>query len=138
VLRRSIRELCGDDHHGDPVTLDAWLVNKTSDTVCRWITDGHVIVAVDAGAILGVAAIRTSGEIALNYVAPEARWRGVSKALVAALEAWAIDRGLDRCTLHSTTTARPFYAAAGYHETGPPTEAWGAVLAYPMAKELRR
>src|ERR1700734_4557945 len=29
VMRRSIAELCGADHHGDPPLLAAWLANKT-------------------------------------------------------------------------------------------------------------
>jgi GNAT superfamily N-acetyltransferase len=137
VLRRSIRELCADDHRGDAATVAAWLFNKTPDNLRRWIATGHVVVADDGGTLCGVAAIQPSGEIALNYVAPEARFRGVSKALVAALEAWAVERGLERCTLRSTATARRFYASLGYRDTGPASPGFGIALGYPMAKVLR-
>jgi GNAT superfamily N-acetyltransferase len=136
VLRRSIRELCADDHRGDAATLAAWLFNKTPDNLRRWIASAHVVVADGGGALCGVAAIQPTGEISLNYVAPEARFRGISKALVAALEAWAVERGLARCTLRSTATARRFYASAGYRDTGPPTPGYGITIGYPMAKQL--
>jgi hypothetical protein len=44
-------------------------------------------VAEEGKTILGVAAMDASGKITLNYVSPEARFRGVSKALVLQLEA---------------------------------------------------
>jgi GNAT superfamily N-acetyltransferase len=50
----------------------------------------------------------------LNYVAPAARFRGVSKALVAALEATARNLGLAECRLESTQTALQFYRRLGY------------------------
>ncbi len=37
VIRRSIIELCGADHDGNPATLDRWLANKTPDQVRQWI-----------------------------------------------------------------------------------------------------
>ena len=137
VLRRSIRELCTEDHREDAATLAAWLFNKTPENVRRWISTGHVVVADDAGTLCGVGAVQATGEITLNYVAPEARFRGVSKALVAAVEAWARDHGVTRCTLRSTATARRFYASVGYGDSGPPSPGFGITLAYPMAKELR-
>jgi GNAT superfamily N-acetyltransferase len=118
VLRRSITELCAADHHNDPAWLAGWLANKTPENVAAWITDpGNVVyVAVDSGRIAGVAAMNKTGRISLNYVSPDARCRGVSKALLAALEAKAADLGLTRCTLESTKTALGFYRAAGYRE----------------------
>ena len=47
-----------------------------------------------------------------NYVAPDARFRGVSRALLGALEVRAAERGNVRCTLTSTETAHRFYRAA--------------------------
>ena len=57
-----------------------------------------------------------AGEITLNYVSPEARFRGVSRALMEHLEAQARQLGLDRCTLNSTETARKFYLSLWYQE----------------------
>jgi GNAT superfamily N-acetyltransferase len=134
VLRRSIAELCVADHGGDPAVLAAWLGNKTPATVAGWIArpGNAVLLAEEAGRVLGIAAMTATGEVTLNYVAPEARFRGISRALLAALEAWAGAAGLPRCTLHSTLTARRFYGAAGYAETGPAGEA-GIPMAKPLA-----
>ena len=133
VLRRSIAELCGADHGGDPAVLAAWLANKTPANLAAWIgaPGNAVLLAEAAGRVLGIAAMTAAGEVTLNYVAPEARFRGVSRALLAALEDRARAAGLARCTLHSTLTARRFYTAAGYAETGP-----AGADGIPMAKPL--
>src|ERR1051325_8047689 len=98
VLLRSIADLCHADHRGDAESLRRWLANKTSENVRRWIGNVHVFVAADGGAILGVAALSPAGEILLNYVSPDARLRGVSKALVARLEEEASALGLETLT----------------------------------------
>src|SRR5207248_886502 len=112
VLRRSIVELCQPDHRGDSEALDMWLANKTPENLPRWISESNLFVAMENGSILGVGAINDAGEITLNYVSPDARFRGVSKALIDRLEACALELGVRRVTLDSTTTARRFYLAA--------------------------
>lgn len=81
--------------------------------------------------------MRDSGEITLNYVSPDYRFTGVSRALLAALEKRAIERGNDRCTLSSTATARRFYLANGYLETGAARGNFGSQAGFPMAKPLK-
>ncbi len=118
MLRRSIIELCEADHGNDPQFLSRWLANKTPENVAAWIADAgnFVYVAVDGGRIAGVAAMTRAGLVTLNYVSPDARFRGVSKALLAELERKAAELGLAQCSLESTKTARRFYEAAGYRE----------------------
>jgi GNAT superfamily N-acetyltransferase len=137
VLRRSIAALCRADHRDNPAALAAWLANKTPAAVAGWIAaPGHcVLLAVSGGSILGVGSVDLSGRIGLNYVAPDARFQGVSKALLRALEDAARARGALRCTLESTATARRFYRACGYADIGPPAGASG-MPGYPMAKAL--
>jgi GNAT superfamily N-acetyltransferase len=138
VLRRSIRDLCVADHHNDPVILDKWLANKTPEIVASWIArpDSTLLVAVESGVILGVGSITDAGEITLNYISPDARFRGVSRAMIRALEDMAIRRGVARCHLISTKTARRFYNSAGYREDGPPEGKFGTTGSYPMSKTL--
>jgi ribosomal protein S18 acetylase RimI-like enzyme len=138
VLRRSIAELCVADHSNDPEILGRWLANKTPETVASWIArpDNSVLVAVEADTILAVGSVTDGGEITLCYVSPDARFRGVSRALLGALETSAIERGNTRCTLHSTLTARGFYRGAGYTEDGLPDGKFGARGGYPMSKPL--
>jgi GNAT superfamily N-acetyltransferase len=136
TLRRSIVELCFADHLDDPVILKVWLANKTCENVAAWIAraDSSLLVAVDRGAILGVGSVTDAGEITLNYVLPDARFRGVNRAMLRALEARAVDRGAVRCVLQSTETARRFYRANGYVDNGAPIGVFGARSGYPMAK----
>jgi GNAT superfamily N-acetyltransferase len=138
VLRRSIKELCVADHGNDPEILGRWLANKTPEMVASWIAkpDNAVLLAVEGIAILGVGSITDAGEINLCYISPDARCRGVSRALLRALEDSAVKRGSTRCTLHSTLTARRFYRAAGYSEDSPPDGKFGARGGYPMSKPL--
>ncbi len=138
VMRRSIAELCMSDHHGDPAILDAWLGNKTPAIVEGWIADpGNVVlVAVEGDTILAVGAVRTDGEITLNYVSPDARFRGVSRTLLAGLEAAAKDVGNTTCRLTSTETAHRFYLSCGYMDCGQPEGRFGTTSSYPMQKSL--
>jgi GNAT superfamily N-acetyltransferase len=118
--------------------LAQWLVNKTPENVAVWIArpDSSLIVAVENGAIVAVGMVTDAGEILLNYVSPDARFRGVSRALLAALESRAAERGARQCRLESTETAHRLYCANGYVETGGPTEKFGMSSGYRMAKAL--
>jgi GNAT superfamily N-acetyltransferase len=138
VLRESISQLCIADHGNDPVILNAWLANKTPEIVAGWTRQegNSLLVAVEGDAVLAVGAVTDAGEIRLNYVAPDARFRGVSRALLRALEARAAERGNRRCTLTSTETAHRFYQSAGYIDDGAPTRKFGTAGGYPMSKDI--
>ena len=138
VLRRSISELCHADHGNDPEILTRWLGNKTPDIVTSWIVQpgNSVLVAVEDTEILGMGSVTDAGEITLNYVSPDARWRGVSRALLGALEKRAIERGNVRCTLRSTETAHRFYLDAGYVDDGPPAGIFGTRSGYQMSRRI--
>lgn len=116
VIRQSITKLCFADHRNDPIILADWLANKTADHVLSWISAPHnsVLVACDKDTIIGVGAVMDDGTITLNYVAPNMRFCGVSKAMLRALEMRAIARGAKMCALQSTKTALGFYLAHGY------------------------
>ena len=128
VLRKSISELCVADHGNDPALLNDWLANKTPENVATWarLPENSLLLAVEGDAILAVGAVTDAGEITLNYVAPAARFRGISRALLRALESRAAARGNSHCTLTSTDTAQHFYRLAGYVDDGTPTGDSGA------------
>ena len=138
ILRRSIVELCRTDHEDDPGVLEKWLDNKTPDNVRAWIDhpESYVFVATEDTTILGVGAVTSFGEITLNYVSPDARFRGISKALLKKLEAKALELGNRVCTLTSTETARRFYFSAGYEERGSPSAGIGTGSSYRMERQL--
>jgi GNAT superfamily N-acetyltransferase len=137
TMRRSITELCVADHKGDPAILARWLANKIPENFLAWIArpDNCLLVAVEGGAVLAVGGVTDAGEITLNYVSPDARFRGISRAMLKALEEQARERGNARCTLTSTGTARRFYRAAGYVEDAPAPFKFG-MPDYPMSKPL--
>ncbi|WP_349636608.1 GNAT family N-acetyltransferase [Tardiphaga sp. OK246] len=137
-MRRSIAELCGADHHGDPAILRRWLANKTPKIVEGWIAhpDNFVLVAVEEETVLAVGIVRHDGEITCNYVSPDARFRGVSKAMLAQLEATARDHGNAVCNLISTETAHRLYLSAGYEDCGVPQGKFGTTSSFPMLKRL--
>jgi GNAT superfamily N-acetyltransferase len=138
VLRRSISELCAADHQNDPAIMQRWLANKTPEIVASWIVKpgNTLLLAVENDTILGVGSVTDGGEITLNYVSPDARFRGVSRALIGALEDRAMQHGNARCHLTSTETARAFYRSAGYIEDGLPAGKFGTSGSYPMSKTL--
>ena len=116
LVRRSIVELCCEDHRDDPKMIARWLDGKTPEGVRGWIANSanHMIIAVEADQVIGVGCITADGEITLNYVLPDARFSGVSAAIVQALEDTARAAGHDRIILDSTTTAHHFYHDRGY------------------------
>jgi GNAT superfamily N-acetyltransferase len=83
-----------------------------------------------------VGCVTDAGEITLNYVSPDVRLRGVSSALLKALEHRAMERGNETCRLTSTETARRFYLARGYSVDGPMEGKFGTKSSYPMSKRL--
>jgi GNAT superfamily N-acetyltransferase len=136
VMRRSIVELCVPDHRNDPEILQRWLSNKTPEIFKSWIrSDDVLLVAVDRAGIVAVGCVTDAGEITLNYVSPDARFRGVSTAMLDALERRARERGNGRCKLNSTEAALRFYLARGYSQDGPGDGNFGTNSAYPMSKE---
>lgn len=116
TIRRSIIELCVADHADDPTILAAWLANKTPADVRAWIAnpDNIILVATEGDIVLGVGAVTHGGEILLNYVSPDARFTGISKALLRELGAKTAALGNGVSTLTSTLTARAFYDSGGY------------------------
>jgi GNAT superfamily N-acetyltransferase len=121
ILRRSIIELCVPDHGNDPTFLEKWLSNKTPDHVWSWILhpNSRVFVAVESGVTVGVGAVTDQGEVTLNYVSPDTRFKGVSKAILGRIEREALALGNAACALTGTETARRFYLSAGYVPEGP-------------------
>jgi GNAT superfamily N-acetyltransferase len=77
-----------------------------------------VLVAEKADKIVGVGMIDQNGEVLLNYVLPDARFSGVSVAVLYSLERVAFKWGLRKCSLESTETAKKFYERCGYSPVG--------------------
>lgn len=138
VVRRSITELCTESHQNDQETLTAWLANKTVQNFERWVNSPqhYAVVADNVTKILGFGLMNLNGSISLLYVDPTARFQGVSKFMLAALEQKAIDLGINCLALTSTPLACDFYISCGYTLAGEPQQGFGITKGYPMMKEL--
>ena len=138
VVRRSIIELCAADHRGNRDTLAKWLKNKTTAHFEVMIASNRsvTLVAERAGSIAGVGFMRLSGAIHLLYVSPDARFSGVSKALLAALEDEAAAAGISEIRLASTVTAQRFYANAGYSRDGDSTSEHAGMRCLLMSRRI--
>jgi GNAT superfamily N-acetyltransferase len=113
-----------------------WLSNKTAANMREWIDRHAVFVAIDDEQIIGVAAVRADGVVLLNYVAPEARFKGASKSLMREIEIWASNLSFECLALESTTTALRFYQSEGWTRTGPPQPGFGVTMRNPMRKTM--
>jgi GNAT superfamily N-acetyltransferase len=138
VLRRSISQLCVADHHNDSERLELWLKNKTVPSVRSWFASPHLFCLVGCidGIVSGSAAMTNEGDVLLCYVDPAARFRGVSAAMLLALESAAQNRRLEEIRLSSKITAERFYQERGYVVTGAPKQKFRLVAGIPMVKRL--
>jgi GNAT superfamily N-acetyltransferase len=137
VLIDSITMLCQRDHGGVRDHLDRWLANKSPAGVKAWFDnpENRLLVAERGDGIAGVGGFNERGTVLLNYVAPEARFSGVSTALLATIESGVQDLGHFAASLTSTVTAHDFYLARGWRDDGDPTPRFG-VLVHPMIKSF--
>jgi len=137
ILCASIRELCEPDHGGSADVVARWTANKTPEHLKQWLAAPqlHLFIAEFAGEPAGIGAVAEQGEVLLNYVAPEHRFRGVTNALL--LKAERILRDLECGTgrLTSTVTAHPFYLNRGWLDAGEPVHQFG-LQGRPMNKRL--
>lgn len=137
VLTASITELCAADHGGAPDAIAAWTRNKSEAGVSAMLAnpDLQLFVAERTDEIVAVGAVTASGTVSLNYVAPTARFSGISSAMLARLELALLELGHREGRLESTRTAQSFYAARGWQADGPQA-ADRMVNGYPMRKLL--
>jgi N-acetylglutamate synthase-like GNAT family acetyltransferase len=127
VLRRSITECCVLDHQNSPEILEAWLRNKTEDTVRAWLaTETNVVWVAQMGDdIVGVAMLEIAGVVALCYVLPEALHKGIGMALLTQVQTHAIALKLNELRLSSTQSGYAFYSRHGFTDIGPSTSRFG-------------
>lgn len=136
VVRKSIAECCVEDHRNEPTLVDRWLANKTVPQFQSWLDHPAVfaIVAERQGSVVGFAMAQDC-EVQLCYLVPEARFTGIGKSMLAALESHAAQTRATWIQLRSTRTARAFYLRNGFAPTGPAVLAFG-LENQPMRKTL--
>ncbi len=115
------------EERGEPDTdRDAFLAHFTAWAADHLATHLPFLVDVDgqpsgmAWLMLAVrvptpaSADRRIGDVQSVYVVPELRNSGVGAALMDAVVAEALDRGLEHVTVHSSERAVPFYQRSGF------------------------
>ena len=117
----------GSDPYGASVSLRREVLRKplgldfTDEELEKERSDYH-LVCQENGEVVGclVLAPRSGDEVRMRQVAvaPEARGRGVGRALTEFAEDFARRHGFTRMTLHARTTAVPFYEKLGYERVG--------------------
>jgi GNAT superfamily N-acetyltransferase len=129
---------------GDPEEAAAWAVRPEQVTPPA----GVFLVARIDGVPVGCGALRPAldgtpglAEVKRMYTRPEARRRGVSRAILARLEDAARAFGYRRIQLETGTRqpeAMTLYEAAGYHRIEPYGEFRDDPLSVCYAKDLHR
>ncbi|WP_092719694.1 GNAT family N-acetyltransferase [Rhizobium multihospitium] len=116
LLKRSIIELCGRDHKWEPAHIGRWIANKTPENWLCWVNSASedLYVAERSGILLGIGMLSHASEIVLNYVCPDHRFHGVSKAMLKHMEDRAKELGARSCFVETTITAATFHRSAGY------------------------
>jgi len=104
---------------------------------------GAFLIASSSGKPVGCGAVRhieaRTGEIKRMYVSPEARGRGIGRAVLEALEAEARALGIARLVLETGTRqgeAMALYQRAGFSRIALFGEYVGSPLSVCMAKDL--
>jgi predicted GNAT family N-acyltransferase len=99
----------------------------------------HAVVRDGAGRVVGTGrlVVRPDGtaRIGRMAVAGDARGAGVGAALLAVLEAAAVEAGCTRAEVHAQVHAARFYGRAGYRPEGQPFDDAG-IPHLAMGKEL--
>lgn len=83
----------------------------------RWQTRINALtgfVAEQGGESVGFMTIDKTGYIDLAFVLPSAMGKGVGKALLAKVEAWAKENGALHLTTAASLVARPFFLKCGW------------------------
>lgn len=136
IIRDSISQLCQIDHKNNPAILNTWLGNKKPEVIRDWLVQNEkgFLVAVCEDKTVSVGSYTPDGHITLNYILPEYRFQGISKAILHAVEQAMRAAGMKKANLVSTMTAHDFYLAHGYKDSAPAMEGVEGKLSYPMEK----
>ncbi len=110
---RAVRLGCAS--HYAPEVIEAWCASAPPERLPRLLETGGALVMEEDGRLLGYAILDLdTGELDAAFVDPAEQGRGIARALLAALDAMAVARGLRRLFLSASLNAVPFYERAGY------------------------
>ncbi len=112
---RNVSAQSGCRHVYSSEQLAVWLARPLPEKMQVLVKDGYVLVAEEGRAIVGYGALDPeSREVEAVFVLPSYGGRGIGRALLAALEAMAVQVGLKSLHLSASLNAVCFYKSAGY------------------------
>jgi GNAT superfamily N-acetyltransferase len=111
LILRTLHEVNIKDYGGDLIAEQS--KNWTVDGVVAKMQNRITYVAVDDNGIVGTAGF-DGQQVRTVFVRPDRLGLGIGSLLMRAVEALAIERGLNQLSLHSSITAQGFYRRLGY------------------------
>ncbi|UVW28756.1 GNAT family N-acetyltransferase [Massilia sp. H6] len=110
---RAVRASCAS--HYPAAVIDTWCASPAPDSLLGLVNAGGALVAQEDSCMLGYAILDLdSGEVDAVFVDPGWQGSGIALRLLTALEAMAIERGIERLFLSASLNAVPFYQRAGF------------------------
>jgi N-acetylglutamate synthase-like GNAT family acetyltransferase len=111
LILRTLHEVNIKDY--GPALIAEQSKNWTVDGVVAKMQNRITYVAVEANDIVGTAGF-DGRQARTVFVRPDQHKLGIGSLLIRAIEALAIERGLDQLSLLSSITAQGFYKRLGY------------------------
>lgn len=97
-----------------PGIMEALVLEYTPEAVSAAAQNRTVIVAIEAGSVIGTASLRKDGWIVDVFVDPAHHVKGIGSKLMIYLEKLAVEKGQKSLTLPASITAVGFYSSLGY------------------------
>ena len=98
-----------------PAQLAAWAPDTID--IDKWnesLSANYTVVVDRGGVITGFGDIDKSGYFDHLFVHKDHQGQGVAKLVAAAIEDYAIQRGMSSITVAASITAKPFFESRGY------------------------
>lgn len=123
VFSASTRVSVARDYHPD--LIERWApADRDMDEWGQRLKTKNPLVAVVEERVVGFAEIEETGYIDCFYVHPDFQGQGVGKALLATVEAVAIEAGAEKVFARVSVTARTFFEQMGFKVD----EAWNHIV----------
>lgn len=108
IFRQAVRVIASRDY--SPAQVAAW----TQGTPDWNSPESIVFVAEESNRPVGFAQYELPDHVGMTYVHPGYTRKGVGRALLAALQAEAIERGVTALNVEASITSRPFFESCGF------------------------
>lgn len=113
LIQRVIRVSNAVDYGAESAEITA--LNFSEERMVARLKKQHVLMYAADGMLVGTASFR-EGYIKSLFVEPDWQGKGVGGVLLAAIEAYVLERGLAELFVHSSITAHEFYLRKGYQD----------------------